>query len=362
MASVIVGVAWAPSMGNPIAWLIALVVCGLAAVALLERWFPFELQWQVRDRDFPADVAHAIVNLAVMHGAVMGFVLLRASVEREGVRWPTEWPYLAQVFLAGLPLDLSLYVMHRLSHRYGVLWRLHSIHHSPRRLYWLNGERRHPIHAALMAGPGLLVLGLLGTPAEVLGGWLAILAMHLAFQHANLDYLGPLSYLVGVAEVHRWHHRERFNDAQVNFGEFWLVWDHCFRTFHRPDAALGPVGIEGDPVPHSFAEQLAYPFRSDPPRANHVLTLRTCMPSFTQTIAGTRRTTAAPAIASRVLPVASRRPGCMRRSITSCSRSSSAPRKWRSKVDRVSMDRDQGAIGNPLGLLRGGSHDGLPVG
>ena len=290
MASVIVGVAWAPSMGNPIAWLIALVVCGLAAVALLERWFPFELQWQVRDRDFPADVAHAIVNLAVMHGAVMGFVLLRASVEREGVRWPTEWPYLAQVFLAGLPLDLSLYVMHRLSHRYGVLWRLHSIHHSPRRLYWLNGERRHPIHAALMAGPGLLVLGLLGTPAEVLGGWLAILAMHLAFQHANLDYrLGPRSYLVGVAEVHRWHHRERFKAPQVNFGEFWLVWDHCFRTFYRPDAALGPVGIEGDPVPHSFAEQLAYPFRSTrPARTMSEPCGLACRPSRKRS-AGTRR-------------------------------------------------------------------------
>lgn len=26
------------------------------------------------------------------------------------------------------------------------------------------------------------------------------------------------------------------------------------------------------------------------------------------------------------------------------------------------MDRDQGAIGSPLGLLRRGSHDGLPVG
>ena len=66
-----------------------------------------------------------------------------------------------------------------------------------------------------------------------------------------------------VAELHRWHHRERFEDAQVNFDEFWLVWDPCFGTFHQPCSALGPVGLEGDPVPHCYGEQLVYPFRAD---------------------------------------------------------------------------------------------------
>lgn len=269
MALVITGVAWAPSRSMPLAWLAGLAACGLAAVALLERWFPFNRRWQAPDRDFPADVAHAVVNLFVMHAAVLGFVFLRAWAGWEGVWWPSDWPFLAQVFLAGVPLDLSLYAMHRISHRYDFLWRLHSIHHSSRRLYWLNGERRHPAHAVLMAGPGLVALGVLGTPAEVVGGWFVILAVHLAFQHANLDYrLGPLSYLVGVAEVHRWHHRERFADAQVNFGEFWMLWDHAFGTFHRPSALLGPIGIEGDPVPHRYREQLAYPFLADPPRAD----------------------------------------------------------------------------------------------
>jgi sterol desaturase/sphingolipid hydroxylase (fatty acid hydroxylase superfamily) len=264
MAAVILGVATAPTRGVPLAWLAGLVVAGLTAVAVLEHWFPFDARWRQPDRDFPADVIHAVVNLVVMHAAVLGFVVLRSWVGWPGVWWPSDWPHLAQVFLAGLPLDLSLYAVHRLSHRYGFLWRLHSIHHSSRRLYWLNGERRHPLHAALMAGPGLVVLGVLGTPAEVVGGWFAILAVHLAFQHANFDYrVGPLRYLLGVAELHRWHHRERFEDAQVNFGEFWLIWDHCFGTFYQPRSPLGAIGIEGDPVPHGYGEQLVYPFRAD---------------------------------------------------------------------------------------------------
>lgn len=242
-----------------------LVAAGLVTVAGLERVFPYNAAWRHADADLPADVAHAIVNLAVMHIAVIAFVWLRTSFGWEGVWWPHDWPYLAQVFLAGAPVDFSLYLIHRLSHRHGFLWRMHSIHHSSRRLYWLNGERRHPLHAALMAGPGLLTLGLLGTPAIVVGGWFAILAVHLAFQHANVDYrLGPLRWILGVAETHRWHHRERFEDAQVNFGEFWLLWDHLFGTVFLPRGPLGAVGIEGDPVPHSYTQQLVYPFRTPP--------------------------------------------------------------------------------------------------
>lgn len=264
MVLVVLGVATTPARNYALVWLAGLVALGLLVVALLERWFPFDARWQAADLDFPADVAHAVVNLAVMHAAVLGFVLLRDLAGYQGLSWPSDWPYLAQVLLAGLPLDLSLYAMHRLSHRHGALWRFHSIHHSSRRLYWLNGERRHPLHAALMAGPGLLVLGVLGTPAMVVGGWFAILAVHLAFQHANLDYrVGPVRYLLGVAELHRWHHRERFEDAQVNFGEFWLLWDHLFGTFYEPRAPLGPIGIEGDPVPHRYVEQMVYPFKAE---------------------------------------------------------------------------------------------------
>lgn len=264
MALVIAGVAWTDQQSYQLAWLAALAASGTAAVAFLEHLLPFEPRWQSADRDFPADVAHAIVNQLVMHGAILGFVAIRDQLGRGGLWWPSDWPFLSQVFLAGLPLDLSLYAVHRLSHRYGLLWRMHCIHHSSRRLYWLNGERRHPLHAALMAGPGFLVLGILGAPAAVVGSWFVVLAVHLAFQHANLDYrVGALRYLVGVAEVHRWHHRQRFEDAQVNFGEFWLIWDHLFGTFHRPVPPLGQVGIEGDPVPTGYIEQLGYPFRAD---------------------------------------------------------------------------------------------------
>ena len=93
-----------------------------------------------------------------------------------------EIPLWLQLLFVATGSDLSLYGMHRASHRIGWLWRLHAPHHSAERLYWLNGERRHPLHAALMAGPGLISLLLLGAPSAVVATWLGILTVHLAFQ------------------------------------------------------------------------------------------------------------------------------------------------------------------------------------
>ena len=150
-----------------------------------------------------------------------------------------------------------------LSHRVPWLWRLHAIHHSAERLYWMNGDRRHPLSALLLAGPGLVAAVLLGASAAVISAWLTLLTVHLAFQHANLDYsLGPLRRWIGGAELHRWHHRRDYVDAQVNFGEFWLVWDWAFGTRFDQPTPVGPedVGLDETRFPASYVGQLRWPF------------------------------------------------------------------------------------------------------
>lgn len=109
-----------------------------------------------------------------------------------------------------------------------------------------------------------MVVILLGAPANVIGAWFAIVGVHLAFQHANLDYtVGVFRKLLGVAEVHRWHHKREYEDAQVNFGEFWMLWDQLFGTYREGQNGViaGEVGIR-DPMPLGYTDQLIWPFRS----------------------------------------------------------------------------------------------------
>lgn len=238
---------------------------GIAAVALLERIAPFEPDWN-RDHagDTRVDALHLIVSTLLIHSGVAMAFGLRALLPEASTLWPGGAPMWAQVLLAGAILDLGLYAMHRASHAHGFLWRLHAIHHSPERLYWLNGGRRHPLSALVLAVPGLTVLLALGATPIAVGAWLSFMSVHLAFQHANLDYrLGPLRYLLGVAEMHRWHHKREFEDAQVNYGEVFLIWDRLFGTFHDAphSPAQGEIGLHDNTMPERYSAQLLWPFR-----------------------------------------------------------------------------------------------------
>lgn len=241
-----------------------LTVCGMGLVALLERLSPYQPDWNRDHGDSRVDLWHWLVSqLLIQFGIALAFGL-RTLIPAEWRLWPAAAPMLLQVLLAGAILDFGLYAMHRLSHVHGFLWRLHVLHHSPERLYWLNGGRRHPLSALLLAGPGLTVLFLLGATPIAVGAWMSFMSLHLAFQHANLDYrLGPFRKLLAVAESHRWHHKREFEDAQVNFGEVWMIWDHLFGSYHDAPAMprAGEVGLRDEQLPSGYWAQLAWPFR-----------------------------------------------------------------------------------------------------
>lgn len=245
----------------PIVPVIALM--GVAIVAMLERLQPYEPDWLNDHLDARTDLLHALVSLTLMFTAVEIVAGIR-NVLPQTTWWPHRSPLWLQVLLCGAIIDFGMYCMHRLSHHNRFLWQLHAIHHSSRRLYWLNGERRHPLSALLLAGPGIIATILLGVPPIALGVWFSIVAVHLAFQHSNLDYrVGPARFLIGVAENHRWHHKREYEDAQVNFGEVWMVWDLLFGTYHfaEKEVRAGDVGIHAA-MPDRYLEQLKWPFRT----------------------------------------------------------------------------------------------------
>lgn len=243
-------------------------VLGIFAVAVLERVQPFEPDWNRDHDDSITDALHVLVNLALLAGTAHALHAL-AGMLPTSARWPDGWPVVLQILLAGAILDLGLYGMHRLSHRVPWLWRLHAVHHSAERLYWMNGERRHPLSAVVLAAPGIAAVAWAGAPPVIASAWLAVLAVHLAFQHANVDYsLGPFRHWLGVAETHRWHHKREYEDAQVNFGEFFMLWDRAFGTYARPPGAVraGEVGLREAEVPTAYAAQLLWPFGIATPR------------------------------------------------------------------------------------------------
>lgn len=261
-AAAIIGIDRAGIVLWPWATLVALA--GVVMVGLLERIAPYEPAWLSSHGDLVTDLWHNLFNLSLIQFASHVMFRWTDGVPPEWRLWPIESPYWAQLLIVALVVDLSLYAMHRLSHHVAWLWRLHAVHHSSTRLYWLNGERRHPLHALLMAAPGLAVLLILAAPSHLIAVWFAILTVQLAFQHANLDYtVGPLKAWLGTADVHRWHHKREFEDAQVNFGEAFMVWDRLLGTYFNAERAVGgdEVGLHDRTFPMGYLAQLRVPFQ-----------------------------------------------------------------------------------------------------
>lgn len=231
-------------------------------VALLERAQPYEKSWTVDDGDARLDLLHLVGNIAVSQVSVAVFTALRHLWPGLGI-WPATWPFVFQVLLALVIFDLGLYVIHRASHGLGWLWRLHAIHHSSRRIYWVNGQRRHLLHEVVEGAPGLIVLLVIGAPPAAFATAVAIVTLHLLLQHANIDYrLGALRRLFSVAELHRWHHQRRWQDVQGNYAAVFSIWDQLFGTaLAWRGNAPADVGMDDEPdLPNTYVGQLVWPF------------------------------------------------------------------------------------------------------
>src|SRR3546814_9719955 len=76
------------------------------------------------------DLLHMLVNLSVIQFTAEFLAKLGDAVPASVRLFPIESPLWLQLLLVAAVLDLSLYVMHRISHRVHWLWRFHMIHHS----------------------------------------------------------------------------------------------------------------------------------------------------------------------------------------------------------------------------------------
>jgi len=250
---------------------------GIVAL-LLERALPFEKEW-INGSDWNLDFTYYIINYLIKVSAQFGFIWLSSYMVFFG--WfPTDIPFWIQVILALFIIDFFLFFVHWQSHEHLWLWKLHAIHHSSERLYFLNGEKRHAIHQLLEGGPGIIVCLVIGVPQPVVVAALALLAINMMMQHTNLDYkAGILKKFFCVAELHRWHHRADYKDAQVNYGAWLTIWDHIFKTnYDDPkiyDAqGIGEIGIKEEPdFPKSYVSQMVYPFRKSLQPAKKMFTV-----------------------------------------------------------------------------------------
>jgi sterol desaturase/sphingolipid hydroxylase (fatty acid hydroxylase superfamily) len=249
-----------------------LVVGALAVIAaVLERLRPERTDYRKLDQPFLVDAAHFFLNYnfgyALALGACAVLDLGVKAVVSEPL-WPSEWPLAFQLVFGGFLAEGSSYWQHRLFHRVPWLWRFHALHHSGGRLNLVRAGRFHFVDIGPGAFMALLPFVLLGAPDTVLT-WVAVLNGALGvLDHSNIRMRTPawLDWLVCTPAVHRHHHSRVSREGDRNFGTLVMLFDVLFGSYERPRTAGPPaVGLEGDPVPRGFWNQLITPFQRAPP-------------------------------------------------------------------------------------------------
>mgnify|MGYP000044069796 CR=1 FL=1 len=242
------------------------VVLGVISIAGFEYLKPKHLEWRPRKNDIQNDLLYtALIQVALPR--LLGLLIALALAEQVGEHapfaelWPREWPLAAQALLLIVSADFMRYWLHRLAHTTPFLWRLHAVHHSVDRLYWLNTSRFHPFEKILQFSLDSLPFILMGVEPRVLGFWFVVYSVNGFFQHSNIRLrFGFLSGVFSTAELHRWHHSKTTVESNANYANVFIIWDRLFGTYFHPEGReVTQLGLINRNYPMDFWTQLKTP-------------------------------------------------------------------------------------------------------
>jgi lathosterol oxidase len=250
-------------------FLLNLLVLALIFVPM-ERLFACLKEQGIFRAGWRTDLAHFFVS----HLLVQISVFLTLLPAKTFFAWAVDWPFRAWVAAQPAALqfcgilvvsDLSEYWIHRLFHRVPFLWRFHAVHHSCRCMDWLAASRLHLVDVAVTRGLTFVPLFVLGFANGPIFAYLVFVSFHAIFIHANVNFrFGWLSWVIATPRFHHWHHAAQPEAIDKNFAVHLPLIDKVFGTCYLPRNEWPAVyGIEGNPVPESYWQQVIYPVKPE---------------------------------------------------------------------------------------------------
>jgi sterol desaturase/sphingolipid hydroxylase (fatty acid hydroxylase superfamily) len=248
----------------------AIPIMVLIMLLILERKHPFDAEANKSKGDVKTDlyslgiVAFVMEPLITAVGPAIAVTILLMLNLPQSFSIFDGLPLWAEILIVIVMIDFNKYWFHRLSHHNLFLWRFHSIHHSVKRMYLINGFRLHPIYHAATYVLAILPPVVLGASHEALIMHSVVLGIAGSFQHANVKLQhGPLNYIFSTNELHRWHHSQKFAEGSKNCGAIFIVFDIMFGSYLKNlNDSPKEMGIHGEkhyPM-NNYWKQLLVPF------------------------------------------------------------------------------------------------------
>jgi sterol desaturase/sphingolipid hydroxylase (fatty acid hydroxylase superfamily) len=178
--------------------------------------------------------------------------------------------------------DFARFYIHRLMHKWPVLWAFHKVHHSATTLTPLTVFRTHPIEMIIFtlrssfvqatciagfvffAGDGADLMTILG--ANIFVFFFNLLGSNLRHSHIAIAYWKPLEKIFISPAQHQIHHSSAHEHRDKNFGVILSIWDELFGSFYHSindqhlDFGLSNTKLNPDKNAHSLTDLYLEPF------------------------------------------------------------------------------------------------------
>lgn len=186
-----------------------------------------EVPW--REIVFNLNSGHAV--LWVFRGVE---VFLFDVVSRHlNLGWIGQLPIWSQWVFAFFAWDFCFYWMHRLHHKYRILWAVHAVHHEGEHFNCSLGIR-NSWYSSLTSFPffaGLAVIGVSTEQFYIMG------AVHYFIQFYNhndiIKHHGVVDHIIVSPSHHKIHHASNIQYRDKNCGGTLTIWDKLFGTYQK---------------------------------------------------------------------------------------------------------------------------------
>jgi len=266
------------------------------------------------------DMQYVLVG-SVGFSVVFGYTLLTAYGVSNGVcaglrylfgphTTPTQLPLYAKVLIVGglyLTIEFAYWFDHFLSHKIGILWEFHKVHHSATVLTPFANWRVHPVDTILYMNILSILAGSASGLIQYFAGdafsltstaissllWALYMALWGHLQHSQfwISWTGLAGRIFLSPAHHQIHHSRDPIHFDKNFGASLALWDYLFCTLHIPQRHNEHIrfGTEGDAHLKRLIPSVFYPFHFAAKRLLAMLPTGNCSSELADTLSGSSR-------------------------------------------------------------------------
>jgi sterol desaturase/sphingolipid hydroxylase (fatty acid hydroxylase superfamily) len=219
-------------------WVNALLVAAFFGVLLWSEYLrPLRRRVEAKLPRLARNLAVSVVGAAIVQLVEIPLVMpLSSAVGRRG--WGIlnlfQLPEWAEVILAVILLDYTLYVWHVLTHRVPLLWRFHLVHHVDLDLDASTALRFHfgeLLFSVPWRAAQVIVIGVSPTSYLV---WQGLVFFSILFHHSNVALPIKLERwvvrLVVTPRMHGIHHSVVRGETDANWSSGLALWDWLHGT------------------------------------------------------------------------------------------------------------------------------------